>query len=206
MQPAIGLIAGLQDPVVDELRALLEGTPQILFSREAASDHSAKLSLPREDGQLLLEAVVSLIYFMGSHGKSAEEVVKEVSKTTHGMSIDQARFEKNLARILKGSGLVFAAKALSVATDCPRLFTEARVISDLRPIFGDTVAESPLGAVITHSLRITYAEEGDEKEFFVSLDSRDLTTLQDHIARALQKDKTLRALVANTKLKIYETS
>jgi hypothetical protein len=213
MRPGLELLATLEEPALNELRNVLEQNPDVLFSRQAAEVHAAKLqTLGREQAQTLLEAVVPLIYLMGSQGKHADALLKDIGAAMRrsgkaGGGLDQqGRLEKNLSRILSDSSLVVAAKALSVATDCPRLFTSARILSDIRPIFGDEASQAPLGAVITHTLRVTYAETGTEKEFFVSLDSRDLATLQDQIKRALQKDSSLRAFVEKSKLKIYETS
>jgi hypothetical protein len=208
MRPGLEIIARLSDQDVAELRALLEKNPDVLFSRQAAAKHAGKLrQMPAQESQLLLETVVPLIYFMGAQGKSPQVLLQDIHEAVREMPADQyGRFSSNLSRILTDSSLVVAAKALSVATDCPRLFTESRIISDLRPIFGEQTSEPPSGAVITHTLRITYAEEGGEKEFFVYLDSRDLDELQGQIKRALDKDTTLRRLLQRTNLKVFETS
>jgi len=215
MRPALEVIADLPDDAVDELRSVLERHPEVLFSRQAAMKQAATLrKVPRDQAESLMETTVPLVYFKGAHGKSTAELIADVNallgragKGKAALTADQqGRLEKNLSRLLDSSSLTQAAKAIAVATDCPRLFTEARVISDLRPVFGDRTSEPPVGAVVTHTLRVTYAEEGSEKEFFVYLDSGDLKTLQDHIARALEKDTTLRALLAKINLKTYETS
>ncbi len=210
MLPALSVIAGADDDAVTELVRLLEQNPEVLISRQAAHDLAARLTrVPAEHAQAVTEASVALLYFKSSHGKSTREILKDIAPSLDKAKLgpDQIeRLEKNLARILDLPKVVARAKAISIAADSPRLFSEARVVSDLRPIFGDRVTEAPIGAVVMHNLRINYAQEGEEREFFIHLDTRDLKTLQEHIARALEKDKTLRALLERTKLQIFETS
>lgn len=215
MRPALEMLAGLSEDAVDELRSVLEQNPDVLFSRQAAREHASKLrKIPPERAESLTENVVALLYFKGAHGTPTQEMLRDINATLQRTGKDKpaftkeqlARLEKNLSRILDGSSLLPAAKALSVASDVPRLFTDARILSDLRPIFGEDVTALPVGAVISHSLRVTYAEEGNEKEFFVYLDSDDLKNVQEQIERALKRDSTLRSLLEKTKLKVYETS
>lgn len=211
MRSGLKLIADLSSEAVDDLRLVLEKNPEVLFSREATIRHAEKLrKLSLADAEALMESVVPLVYFKGAQGKSTQQILTDVSASLQQekpFTPEQlTRFEKNLSRILDVSGLVLAAKAIAVASDCPRLFSEARILSDLRPVFSEDVTAAPLGAVVTHNLRISYNEEGNEKEFFVYLDSKDLKSLQEQIGRALQKDSTLRRFLENSKLKIYETS
>jgi hypothetical protein len=111
-----------------------------------------------------------------------------------------------LSVLLDLSGVALKAKALSVATDCPRVFSTTKILSDVRPIFGDDPSKRPVGAVVLHNLRITYAENGEEQNFFVQLDTRDLKSLQENVNRALAKDSALRQFVQESRTQIFETS
>jgi hypothetical protein len=214
-RPALIQIANLSDDAVSELSSLLESNPDVLTSREAAHDNAGRLTkLSAEDGIAILDAVIPLLFFKASSGQSTETVVTEAIKALKsGDKQDEKippalvpKLEKRLARFLALSGVALKAKALSLATDCPRLYTDAKIITDIRPIFGAEVESIPLGATVVHSLRVTFGESGFEKEFFVQLDVEDLKELQELVDRAIKKDSTLKGFLQQNKLQIFETS
>lgn len=212
---ALNQLAEQRDDAIDELCGLLESNPEVLTSRHAALDQSSKLTkMGPDEGYKILEAIIPLMFFRASHPQPITVFLKDVTAAlTTGEKEDSKlqpsvvpKFQKNLGRILALSAFTLKAKALSVGSDCQRLFSEAKILSDMRPVFGDNVSEPPLGIVLLHSLKIEFAEDGEEKEFFVHLDSRDLKDLQACLTRALEKDAVLRKHVEQSKLKIFETS
>jgi hypothetical protein len=48
-----------------------------------------------------------------------------------------------------------AAKAGPVLTEHERIFEDARILTDVRPIFHPDLSEKPNAAVIVHMLRLT---------------------------------------------------
>lgn len=213
VRSALIKLAEQSDEAIDELGALLESNPDMLTSRLAALEGSAKLTHVRTDDAFsIVEAVIPVLYFHASN-PSATFVRDIVRALTTGEKTDQKLdkkagepFKRNLTRILSRSGIVLKTKAVSVATDAQRLFSNARILTDLRPVFGEDVSEQALGTVILHSLKIGFAENGRENEFFVTLDSKDLRNLQGHIARALSKEASLKTFVEGTHLKLIDTS
>jgi hypothetical protein len=214
-RPALISVSALSDDAVNELAQTLEAHPDVLTSRQAAVDHASKLQkMPVDEGLAILDAVVPLMFYMATNSRTTEQVLKElkVALTTGDKSDVKLprdsleRFQKNIVRFLELSSVALKAKALSIAADCQRLFSEAKVLSDLRPVFGSSVKSPPLGAVVTHTLRISYAENGEEKDFFVVLDAKDLTSVQECIARALDKNSSLLALIESSKLQVFDTS
>jgi len=209
-------IANVSEEAVDELCALLERNPEILTSRESAHEAAGQLkSLSGEDGRAIVDAVIPLMFYKASSGESTEAVVADTIRTLKRGDKDEARIstdlvpklEQRLSRLLALSGVALKAKAMALATDCPRLYTEAKVISDIRPVFGAEVSNPPLAAAIVHSLRISFSEGGTEKEFFVQLDAGDLKDLQQLIDRAVTKDVTLRGfLQQRSNLQVFDTS
>jgi hypothetical protein len=84
--------------------------------------------------------------------------------------------------------------------DGERLYCEAKIISDIRPVFGAKPTARPIGAVVTHMLKCAYHEVGEHREFHVVLDGIDLELLADVVHRALLKDRTLRSLLEEMRL------
>jgi hypothetical protein len=92
------------------------------------------------------------------------------------------------------------SKAIRLQRDCERLYCGARIISDIRPVFGDSVEELPVSAVITHTLKLGYDEMREHKEFFIVLDEADLDALQDVLERAKVKGDTLTEVLNSAKI------
>jgi hypothetical protein len=207
-------LSGFSDDVINELSSTLEANPDVLTSRHAAFENASKLTkLTAEEGFPVIEALVPILYVAAAGRRSTDEVVQEVVNALTTGKKDEPKltkssipeFKKNLSKVLSLAGLTLKAKALSIATENERLYSEAKILSDIRPIFGDKVSEAPLGAALLHSLRIAFAEDGQTKELFVTLDTRDLRELQECITRALEKDKTLRNLIGQANLKIFDS-
>ena len=107
-----------------------------------------------------------------------------------------------LERIMSIDSLNMVAKAGRLQRDVERLYCTAKILSDIRPVFGSDPAARPVGAVLTHTLKVRYHEgEGKEhREFHVVLDSNDLDGIGDTIQRAQAKDKSLRELLKSAQL------
>jgi len=67
----------------------------------------------------------------------------------------------------------------------------ARVLTDLRPVFGADPKQAPAAAVIIHNLKIAHQAGREIREFFVALDNQDLRKLQEVLERAVKKEASL---------------
>jgi len=108
------------------------------------------------------------------------------------------RFDK----LLSIEKLSMLSKAIKLQRDGERLYCEAKILSDVRPVFGDGPIARPLASVVTYTMKIIYHEGGEHKEFFIVLDRADLVELHDVLGRAKLKDRELRDLLAETKLPV----
>jgi hypothetical protein len=105
-----------------------------------------------------------------------------------------------LDRLMSIDSLNTVAKAFRLQRDGERLFCTAKILSDIRPVFGSDPASRPVGAVLTHTLKFGYHEGKEHREFHIVLDSGDLEKLGDTIHRAQAKDKSLRDLLKDANL------
>ena len=129
-------LAEYDDSQIEELCSLLEKHPEVLTSRQTALDQAETLTKTKpEVGFNLLEAVIPLMYFRVSHAATLDEVVKDVTaalKTGDNQETKLAapavtKFQQNLRRFLALSSVALKAKALSIATDSQRLFSESKI-------------------------------------------------------------------------------
>lgn len=97
------------------------------------------------------------------------------------------RFE----RLLNIETLESLSKAVVLQRDGERIYCGSRVLTDIRPVFGRKDDSSPLAAVITHTLKISYHEAGKHKEVYCVLDEEDLQDLRTAIERAEAKAHTI---------------
>jgi hypothetical protein len=147
-----------------------------LFSMNSAIE---KWSIPTADfAQDVAEAAFS--------EQSDEFPVNETDK-----SILQDRLKQLFA--LKAT-LGLTAKALDVLTDAQHLFYTAKILTDARPVFNEAGTKIE-AAVIIHNLMIHYGDGSDHRNFFVSLDTKDIKELREVLNRADAKDKAMRALL-----------
>lgn len=94
---------------------------------------------------------------------------------------DLPKLRVKFERLLNIESLNLLSKAKRLQRDGERLYCDAKILSDIRPVFRDRPTVRPNGAVITHTLMLGYHEGGEHKEFHVVLDRIDLELLKDVI-------------------------
>jgi hypothetical protein len=104
--------------------------------------------------------------------------------------------ERILQLLVVDGPATYAAKIQDIMTDHQRVFCSCRVLTDIRPVFLEDAAIHPKEAVIIHTVKIAYHEDGAHKEFYVALDSSDVDKLRIALERAASKGKTTKALLA----------
>jgi hypothetical protein len=124
-------------------------------------------------------------------------------QTTPELKIDKNDISKLTARfdrLLNIEAFNALSKAKRLQRDGERLYCDAKIVSDIRPVFGAKPTSRPVGAVVTHTLKLGYHEGGEHKEFHVVLDCIDLDRFNDIVERAQAKDQVLRGLLRETRL------
>ena len=105
-------------------------------------------------------------------------------------------FRERLQTLLSIDSLWQALKAGLLAKEHANAFVYSKVVTDIRPIFGDDVSEVPSGAILTHNLHIHYATmAGEHRDFVVAMASEDLRDLKESLERADKKVESLTHLL-----------
>jgi hypothetical protein len=113
---------------------------------------------------------------------------------------DVGKLRSRLEKLLDIEAFKTIAKAGRLQRNGERLYCDSKILSDIRPVFGSAPTARPVGAVVSHTLKVGYHEGSEHKEFYVILDLDDLEALNEVVTRALAKGKTLRDLLADAKL------
>src|ERR1035438_229170 len=147
-------------------------------------------------------------------GIDSQEFADEISKSVLASASKDFDFSPEKGRILNSrlqkllsfdKTLAVTSKAYDVLTEHAHTFCRARIISDIRPVFTNTV-ESANGAVIIHNLQIGFHEGGDgeHKEFYVALDTDDIQALKEVVIRAEKKTIALRSILKSSSVPYLE--
>ena len=203
-RPGLVKLATAEDDVVDKLLDSLENSPPTLHTEDMASFAEKKHNLELKYASEVLRAVLSL-YSLREHGYvSTEQLVQQISKALQEesdellkLSNDEiARFKRRLSSFLEIRGsLEISSKASDLLLEYENIFSNSRVVTDIRPIFQPNVEDGLGGALIVHTLRIGYKTASGISEFFVALESDDVQQLLEDLDRALQKEESLKSLL-----------
>jgi len=198
----------LPDEKIDAfLAALDKASPQFNFHDLALQVFSSE-GVPWELTEGILRVLVSL-YRTGDREQTLQAFLDEdVFPSLIGAQIfspekyndEWTKLRRFLTSALSTERTVgTAAKAGPVLTAHDHIFCEARVFTDLRPIFHFDVSERPSAATVVHMLKITHRDEyGKKYDTFFALDSNDLMIMRRAIERAFKKEETLRDVMKDT--------
>ncbi len=199
----------LDDNSVQELVSALGEVSPVLFRTELASRVASALdTISRSDVDDIVGLLPPLSLLSERRGLSTTEIAEDVCQAMDDSDDeelklsgeDRERFKERLIDLLSVESVIIGAKALELMFENQRSYSSARVVTEVRPIFGSTPGESPTGALIVHMLKITYREEDQEKEFFVALDTLDVGTLRAALDRADEKAESLRSYLEGTRV------
>lgn len=206
----LATLVALSDQSSAALLTALNEAPPVMSSFELSSFLSSKVgSIPSEGMEEITKMLLSLYLSQQHHPDLADELVEDVCREMNNSGVEELkllpeyrdRFKNLLTALLKAEALVYPSKALGVLRDNERMFCNARILTDIRPVFGSSVRVAPKAAVVVHMLDIIYHQGDDVKEFYVGLDPDDLETLREVLDRADLKAKTLRSVFEAARLK-----
>jgi hypothetical protein len=86
--------------------------------------------------------------------------------------------------------LVIARKAEQLKFSHQNLLNDAKIITDLRPVF-DSSAKKPEEFIITHSLMLNYYDGTEIRRIAIAVDENDIQNLRRVCERAIVKEETL---------------
>ena len=107
-----------------------------------------------------------------------------------------------LTELLDLTSILRMSRALGLSVEFERSFHEARILTDFRPLFGETPDVE--AGLITNTLKIEYHERGAIKSFFVSIGPKDIVELEAVVKRARAKTDALARFAERVDLAVYD--
>ena len=159
------------------------------------------LALPGNKGREIATSLMSLSSYNMRDVDMAnfvQAVSKEMSSGNASTRITPEKlviFQQRLIALLKLEPLRVRSKARALLFESPQIFQGARIMTDLRPVFGIEAEMHVSGAIVKHELKIEFADREGFKHFFVTMDDADVRGLKLTLERAEKKAQVLRSLL-----------
>ncbi len=201
--PALRWLAELDQADFERMRPSLAGlrgaaeAPESLAKRAAVEGAKWSDNLATD----LLSALFSLQALADTHSWAVTALAQRAWEMLKLEPPTAADLETRIVGLLSIRSVRTAAKASDLAGNVEQLFHVARFVTDVRPIFGDDPTETPVGAIVMHTLRLDYyGASGRLASSYITLNDEDLLMLGRGVERALQKGRKLRALLKEANL------
>lgn len=111
---------------------------------------------------------------------------------------DVARTTATLLRLLSATEFSVTVKAQDLASEAQRMLYGSRVLTDVRPVFRESVSDEPAGMLIIHTLKIEYhIHDYRHEDIYLTIPPDQLITLRDAITRAIAKAETLQTRLSS---------
>jgi hypothetical protein len=163
-------------------------------------------SIPPSDLEDVPETLISLYIVLAHSKQEPSEVIEDIQQALEGKA--ELRFPNEvghrLSQLLDFESLVVSTKAEGLMYEYENIFSTARVVTDIRPVFGFDVEELPKAAVIIHTLSLHYYHEGNHREIRLALDEIDIDDIIEALERASKKAESLKSVLETAQLTYVE--
>lgn len=164
---------------------------------DIVANYAAKLGIENETTRRIVLGLLSLHGIRNQLGLTVGELLTEVSRTIERDAAPEwkARYLKKwkdsgemIGQVLNpDSALALYQKADSLAYRYENIYSSAKIITDLRPVFNDR-GDQIQQAVVMHLLMVDYQDgSGRMKQFALALDLKDIKDLRATCQRAERK-------------------
>ena len=201
-------LASLDNVSFDQLDEALSKVSPAFFPPKLLRDLTQAVgTIEQNILDAILTAVLSVYRLTEALHRSADEVAALLSHSSDLPLDEDGRMslEKRAGKLLKSPTIVVTSKAVSILTANEKSFSQARIVSEIRPIFVDGVGQGPAAAVLVHMLSITYRKApSDFQEVHIALDSQDVNALASILKRANDKAEALQSVLDRAGLKLLD--
>ncbi len=205
IKAGLAYIAELTEEQYKELHSALENIPLRIPQDRIFDDSSFQLStIPSDKLSLVKDALFPLYISQQGSSIPLSSIINEIAESLREQNEDESerseefigRFKERLNDLLGIDRAKLIVKSNDILRENARTYGTARILSDIRPVFGENIDQPPQSAVIVHMLKISYFKDQEQREFVVALDTKDIQQLIDTLERAKKKTETLNSLAS----------
>ena len=193
-------LSALHEADDEEFQAVL-GATEGLLGPSGMSDFAESVALSvgfdQWSAAVLLDVMLTIVRRLIEHRPAEDELLADlVASADLGLDdLSQAQLRDRIKAIARQPQLGVLAKSLDLLRAHERLFLGAKILTDIRPVFGDDAAEGAKAAVLVHALRIDFLHAGEPESIVMALEHRDLLGMEREIDRAMAKSTSLRSVL-----------
>jgi hypothetical protein len=205
--PGLRALAALAEAEAERVREALTAMPSRLTTNRLSQHVVDAVPGLADTARDILEAVLSLVPLLDDEVDVSAQLALDVSASSDLDLDDQARGQlaERLQALLALEPVLAAARARGLMVEFERAFHDARVLTDLRPVFGRDPQEGAKAAAVVATLKIEAHEgTGPLREYYFAMDYADLLRLRAVVERALAKTAALKRLASQVNLPYWE--
>lgn len=212
-QPGLRALAEIPDDQAERLLAALTEMPSRLTTSRLAEHAREAVPELAHEALDVLEAILSLVPFLPEDEDAAgrkDAATRLADDVSNSPDFDvggeaRAKLSERLRRLLVLEPVVLAARALDLVTEFDRVYHGARVLTDLRPVFGPDARLGAKAAALVSTLKIeAHEDDGRIRPYYFALDHADLLELKGVVDRALVKTLEMKRLAERLQLPYWE--
>jgi hypothetical protein len=202
-------LLNLEDNQHDELISILRDIEPILDREELIQNIISKIkNITKDKAQKIIPTIIHLSNTFYRTDLPLEEFIEKIFS-----SIDEIKISEDERKIYKERLIHFLdldrIKLVEKSSDLLQqnentLCGETKIYTDLRPVFSSNPKEPPIGFLLVHKLKIQYINNDEMKEFFISMDTKDIQSLKEVLDRADAKAKSLASVINKTTIPYIE--
>lgn len=158
-------------------------------------------SLSDDERVALSSAIIGAHFIRSSPGMTEAEFLADIRDSAINAGYQEDAVTKlvsNVSDAISSQVLRASIKAWALSSEQERLYLSSRILTDVRPIFGDDDCNQLLASVMIHTLKITTRADGRPQSVFVALDNDDIVELRSALDRALSKAEVVSVQLKNT--------
>jgi hypothetical protein len=205
----LSILALASDEVAEKIYEKLAQIPVKVFQKDAVKAAIASVTelgglgggLSATLPDVLLSLYIRMINVHQDPRSFTQELISKLKLDFPDLFNDETctKLSRVLAKLLAIEGIRASQTAASLLEDHERLFVDARVLTDIRPIFEPDAGVPPKSAVVIHNLKLAVYST-DHQEIYLALDNADLDSLIETLQRAKAKGEQLRVFLSKSGL------
>ena len=203
----------LSEDSFSQMVSALEGVGPKLFPDNLSSQMISKIKgVSPEDVSEIVTTIMTLSSHRMHDDSTAEELAEQVVQAAIEANIpiksdkERITFKYRLLKFFELNTLFVSAKALGILLSNENLFCSARILTDIRPVFGTDPTVAPTAIVMVHMLDLGYHKDGELKHLYIAMDSIDIDTLREALNRAEMKAESLKPLMKKAGVEFLDPS
>jgi len=185
----------------DVANRFAKAPPTFLWRKDVRKLLDGAVSTP-EKLEEVGRIVTAVAFLAANHPTGRSALRAEIEQGLVNLGTDEAlqRLMRFLDVLLESKTLFLSAKATSLSSEFEQVYSESRILTDIRPIFENDTTGQLLGHFLVHNLKLVVETSQGDRELFVALGEDALESLGKDIERARLKARQLQARLGDNML------